>query len=309
MDAPNHLAGGQTHSPGAIPREWRRGIALAAIAWLLLLAILLVTRRLAGAFAEPLPAIYLLALGIVVSFTIWTARLACQPGLQKAAWAPHWFVARGPTLAIVLIGVAVSIPHSNWLAVAVCWLSMAAADVMSLHRGWHGLLANQVYRGQPSARAASRSAGSSPETCLPLVNPVCQQTGPPKIATAAAESNAEALELPGDVRQQITRWHDEAGIDTITGLLRSQITRGERSGTLHVAFCPPFERLPELHVEQSAGPPARIKVAQLQPHGARFEFRLAEPCEAASLIALEFTAFEPAACAGDTNSTSAREIS
>ena len=94
------------------------------------------------------------------------------------------------------------------------------------------------------------------------------------------------------LQQQIFRYRTAAGHETISGILRVDLARGERSGNLHVAFCPPLAKLPQFHCEQAAGPPARLKLAQLETYGARIEFRLNEPLEAEAVLAVEFTAAE-----------------
>jgi hypothetical protein len=68
---------------------------------------------------------------------------------------------------------------------------------------------------------------------------------------------------------------------------------GQRTGTIHVAFCPSLRVTPELAVEQMEGPEARIKTAQLLPYGARVDLKLASPAQESTTVLLQFTARTP----------------
>ena len=64
-----------------------------------------------------------------------------------------------------------------------------------------------------------------------------------------------------------------AGVDRIQGWLKAELEPSERNVTLHVAFCPPFDEMPNLTVVQIAGPECRIKTGQLLPYGVRLELK------------------------------------
>ena len=53
--------------------------------------------------------------------------------------------------------------------------------------------------------------------------------------------------------------------------------RANGSATLYVAFCPPFERLPQVEVEVADDSDANVKFAQVLHNGAQLEVRLAQP--------------------------------
>ena len=77
--------------------------------------------------------------------------------------------------------------------------------------------------------------------------------------------DAEDVILPKGVSQQLTRSQTADGVEELSGWLRIAFVAGQRTGSLHVAFCPPFVTTPELAVEQLDGPEARLKTAQLMP--------------------------------------------
>ena len=74
------------------------------------------------------------------------------------------------------------------------------------------------------------------------------------------------------------------------GWLRLSFAAGQRTGSVHVAFCPPLRVTPEMEVEQIEGPEARIKTAQVLPYGARFDLKLAAAAEQPTTVLLQFTA-------------------
>ena len=101
--------------------------------------------------------------------------------------------------------------------------------------------------------------------------------------------------LSEDVTQQLTRSQAADGVEELSGWLRTAFAAGQRTGSLHVAFCPPFAVTPELEVEQLDGPEARIKTAQLLPYGARLDLKLAAAAEEPTSVLLQFSARTPPA--------------
>ncbi len=54
--------------------------------------------------------------------------------------------------------------------------------------------------------------------------------------------------------QQLTRSRTADGCEAIHGRLVAEFAPGERTVVMHVAFCPPFERLPTVEAEAADGP-------------------------------------------------------
>jgi len=81
-----------------------------------------------------------------------------------------------------------------------------------------------------------------------------------------------------------------AGVERIEGWLKATAEPGERTMNVHVAFCPPFERVPQFTVIQSSGPAVRVRPVQLLPYGVRLELKLNEPSNDRSAIVVEFSA-------------------
>ncbi len=93
--------------------------------------------------------------------------------------------------------------------------------------------------------------------------------------------------------QQLTRSLAADGVEQISGWLRMPFAAGQRSGNLHVAFCPPFATTPELTVEQLGGPEVRIKMPQILPYGVRLDLKLVAPAEEPTAVLIQFSARTP----------------
>ncbi len=94
----------------------------------------------------------------------------------------------------------------------------------------------------------------------------------------------------GQTLQRLVRTRSADGTETIEGWLRASLAAGQRTASVHVAFCPPLPRPPEVAAEQVDGPPARITAAPTLPYGVRFDLKLAEPCDQPCDVVLHCTA-------------------
>jgi hypothetical protein len=109
---------------------------------------------------------------------------------------------------------------------------------------------------------------------------------PARRSSPAVESASTA----NQVVQQLTRSRAADGCEAIHGSLVAEFAAGERTVVLHVAFCPPFERLPTIEAEAVDGPACDVKAAQILHQGARLEARLSRASTAAELVTIEFAA-------------------
>jgi hypothetical protein len=94
----------------------------------------------------------------------------------------------------------------------------------------------------------------------------------------------------GRLLQQLTRSRTADGCETVRGTLLAEFAPGERVVVLHVAFCPPFERLPSVEAEVADGPACDVKVAQVLHQGARLEARLSRASSTAQRVTIEILA-------------------
>ncbi len=121
---------------------------------------------------------------------------------------------------------------------------------------------------------------------------------PDRAARAIGETAGDAPEAgpwsadhpAGDVIQQITRRRAVDGREALSGWIRVPLAAGQRSASVHVAFCPPLPHAPQMTVQQCEGPPARIRAVQVLPYGTRLDVKLVQPSPAPVDLLLEFTA-------------------
>ncbi len=99
----------------------------------------------------------------------------------------------------------------------------------------------------------------------------------------------ERLTAEEQLVQQLTRTTTAAGADVLRATLYASFPPGSRTASVHVAFCPPFASLPHAEFHQASGPAARIKLAQLLAHGARFDVKLSSPAAESQTVCIELT--------------------
>jgi hypothetical protein len=240
----------------AAVQDWTGSV----LTWLLVLAALVVgSRRLSGALAHPLNPPALLAAG---------AALAAAAALRgKRATA-----ARFPASAAVLIaGAALTLPGGSFPATVAFWSVLLAEECWT----WRHVLPRGM-RWLPRGLAAG---DPGPIVAFPHDRPGGPQSG-------GRDDDPPA----DDVLQQLTLRRGEDGGRQLFGWLRLPLVAGQRTGNVHVAFCPPLAAAPAVEVEQITGPPCRIKTAQVLPYGARLEVKLAAPAARPGSVLLRFAA-------------------
>ena len=134
-------------------------------------------------------------------------------------------------------------------------------------------------------------AWSESPSALPVASAVAGVAAGDLLEPLEEESeDLRTLEPATDVLQQLTLSRAKDGSQQLAGWLRMPVGVGQRTGNLHVAFCPPFAKTPEIECEQLSGPPCRIKVAQRLLYGARLELKLAVAATEADSVLLRFSA-------------------
>jgi hypothetical protein len=263
---------------GALPTGWptarqRRHLTRALAAVVVLAAVLLASRRLAGALERPLPAVGLIVVGLALA----GARLA------SSAISDHPSRRDGPalrmepiaTLATLVAGWSVSLPGSSGLGLAVLWLSIIGGEALA----WRSLLrepnrSKNSGRGETGSAAGGRSIGRDPV-----------DRSPEDIEVTPMVELADA-----DTRQHLVLAHTTDGRDVLHGWSRVTFAPGQRTAAIHVAFCPPFLAIPGVWVQASTGPDCRVKIGQLMPYGMRLDVRLSQVDREAVEVTVAFAA-------------------
>jgi hypothetical protein len=161
-----------------------------------------------------------------------------------------------PLVAIALFALACSYPGRRVFDWAVWLLAIAAV-----------LLFERAAKSMESWRRRAADSRNSPDA---------QQVG-----------------RDAEIMQQLTRYRTASGQDVVRGTLAAQFVTGERTTTLYVAFCPPFERLPRVDAEVLEDSSAAVKLAQVLHNGIQLEVRLAKAAPERRMVSVEFFAAEP----------------
>jgi hypothetical protein len=228
------------------------------------LAAILIVRGAAGALIEPPSAPALLLTGLLGLVLAWLSR---SDALSRRAVRDPLFWAAAP--ALFLLALALSLPGGR-TSIGLVWAMVVASEVVALR------IARPKRRGatgEPFAEPPTRGAAADWESL---------------------ESEPPEEELPDAVLQRFTRARSPEGLEMIRGQMRAEFAPGERTVSLHLSFCPPMTRTPELHFEQLSGPPARIKQGSLYAYAARLDLRLKNASEESSAVVVQIAAVETA---------------
>ncbi len=267
-------------------------------------------RRLAGALHEPLGTWALTTTAVVLAIAALAVRVLGRDYIRSAdSSRPSLavLILFGPTAVIAAAAFALSLPGTSVAGLTLLWGLLATAEFAALifaalrHSPWKKLLSHAWLP------LLARSAGRLRSFTSPTAAPTAAQT-PPQPTTALPQPAAvlhagldavldPVLESPtfdktphDQVTQQVVRLQEPDGTETISGWLRASFLPGQRTTRVHLAFCPPFASVPAVEVEQTDGPPARIKTVQLLPYGVRFDLKLSDDAEESLTVLLQFSA-------------------
>jgi len=218
----------------------------------------IVERRWAGALMRPLELGPLLLTAVLIAAVAAMIRVGRLRGTRVALFSRlDWFVMAWISVAVFFSTAALCMPGTAAAGV------VAVGFVAAIEEGcaWTFLLRHLL---QPTPIA------SPPKKCVYYDIP-------------------EAVP-PDEIVQQITRRRNNDGTEQVFGWIRAAFASGQRTGSVHLAFCPPLGAVPELEVEQTDGPESRIKTSQVLSYGARVDLKLAEPAEQPTTVLLQFLA-------------------
>ncbi|MDZ4820579.1 MAG: hypothetical protein SGJ20_16560, partial [Planctomycetota bacterium] len=278
------LAGVDRHFIAHVVAIW---LALA----LLLVATLLLLRRLMGGLDHPLPvngmllvalitvgsAVLVRVLSAVASNAAHDVNHANSPNsaiyasmhwLWSIRWL-HWV----PTVALPVIALALTIPGSSTVAVLLWWGMIIVEEATA----WYLELKPR----------SSTISSKLPDTKMVLTSPLQDDI--------TAEYEGESLDAAdgltdGSVWQQWTRIHAEDGSQSIQGLVKVPFPGLAETAVYHVAFCPSLAAEPTIEAEQVDGPECRIRVTHAYTYGARFELKRNLPVDQPCVVEFEFAA-------------------
>jgi hypothetical protein len=167
-------------------------------------------------------------------------------------------------LAVLAIAASLSLWGSHPVALLGLWAMVVGEEVWA----WRRLLPPMHFTGTKVTKNPHRT---------------------PRPAESPGEER-EPSEPGADVLQQLTLRASAEGGQELSGWLRVPLTAGQRTGSLHVAFCPTFNDVPSVQAEPVSGPDCRIKAAQVLPYGARLDFKLDQPARQGESVLVWFHA-------------------
>jgi len=243
------------------PRDALRGAAVILLLLCWAVAAFLLARRVGGGFVHPLStpamllvAVLLLALSLAIR-SLWRSAGRIAGGSDARRHSLEILVRWGPTPAVLLTALTLSLPQASLAALTVLWIAAINGEVWAI-----------------SGTSNRKHRPGKPQVLHP---------SPPD---SEAPANQEALIA------EMIRTRDEHGREQLSGRVRAEFAAGERVAVLHLVFCPAFRKTPDFQVEHSAGPTARIKTDRLLPHGARIELRRSSENVEPAQVWIEFAA-------------------
>lgn len=251
----------------------QRQLVVAAL-WTILglavaLAVLLMIRRISGAFQTPLSGAAIVLAGLVTEVSIviyrqlWSARhdaatsqhsvLSSQyPILNSLTDNPQTFYLFTLTTLIALsILISLTIPGTPLFGLLIAWLIVIAGEI-----------AQWQFRFQSNWTIQQSITPPPVPPPPPLINEI-----------KSTEAEAVECEIPPGLIQQVTRVL-AGDQESIHALINATIAANDRLAIIHLAFCPPLAEKPELTAHALDSDEAEIRITQAETFGARVEIRL-----------------------------------
>ena len=255
-----------------------------AVAMLAMLAMLFNVRRCSGGLTQPISMVPLLLVALLLAGLALAWRwLWCRSDVTDRRFTALMY-SLGPILVLLLVAGSVSLPGTSYSALLLLWGILVGEEVLA-HWCLYGYLSGRTSRydwlfdmGVPQKHSHISSR----------TDQIGQDEGSDQGPSDAAADFSDNGGLPADVWQQITRARDEDGHDTFHGRLRGDFAVGQRSMSLHVAFCPPLARVPQLICERIQGPDVTVQPVQVLPYGARLDIKRKELGEGCETVIIEF---------------------
>lgn len=259
----------------------------------ILLAALMLSRRLAGAFEAPPPgllvALVSALLFIAGAFAAWLA-LQCQPQVPSPPRAAEALrttedggEGRGEgdnTNARRLDAISNTIFDSTRNRFAVTTLAVLPPTLFGLAVAGSGATGTQM------SILTLAVATAYVVVSIPLTR---QTAG--TVATAIGESDSVEEFDPQDESQHtslIRRWSDDGEI--LEGTAVAEFAPGQKLAVIHVAFCPPTLGTPRVECEPLANIDVRWKLAVAQTYGLRIDVTRRGNLEAAESVPIAYFA-------------------
>lgn len=233
---------------------------LASSPFVLAVALFLAARRVVGALSDPLPPLPLLAMAALLLGWVGAVRAALRGRASRPAnllASPDKLLVGASWVSLLLVAFGCSYPGNR----AVDWLVWLPTIALA----WFGSQISARVRHKLNVRSLFHHISGKPVASI----------------------------SPTDrIVQRLTRYRTADGRDMLHAELQAEFDRGERNSTLYVAFCPPFERLPQVNADISDDVLADVKMTQVLHNGAQLDVRLSSPGTERTTVNIELVASE-----------------
>lgn len=272
-----------------------------AVAILAMVAMWFNVRRCSGGLTQPISMMPLLLVALLLAGLALAWRwLWCRSDVTGSDVTDRRFTALiyslGPILVLLLVAGSVSLPGTSHSALLLLWGVLVAEEGLA-HWCLYGYLSGRTSRYNWLFEMGVRQKHSRVSSQTARIGQVEASDQGPSDAVADFSDNGG---LPADVWQQITRARDEDGHDIFYGRLRGDFAVGQRSMSLHVAFCPPLTRVPQLVCERIQGPDVTVQPVQVLPYGARLDIKRKELGAGGETVIIEFCTINESEKTGGT---------
>ncbi len=254
---------GETSGTESAAMLWLGGVSVLGLALLAL-----TVARLARWWAQPLGpgSLALLALWWMAAGTL--LRYGGQAAAQRWPQLQPWHLPLGTGL-VVWGSLLISFPGTPAVALVFYWLWVLLAETA----GWGFWCLRRSRRQSPGHREATPAVPPLPRGDLAESRSGGLESPSAPVAPAPEAENTSSD--PMDNPQVLQHWQhwDEGTRQRWSGWVRVRRCAGENSATVHVAFCPPMDEVPEVHCEPVAGAEAEVELVRVYAHGAQLRLR------------------------------------
>jgi hypothetical protein len=278
------------------PQDLRTAFALAIWSVTTLVAAVLISRRIGGAFGAETGAVTP-CLAATVAFLFSLAANALRCTANPSATNRKQLVAAAVTLVPPLgIGVALWTSSSalvgGYLTALLVVAALAAIVTRDLSSdavvGNFALLSPPAGRGLPSQSSVQVAVNVQPSSVLELPMHSDQDTiGPDEVPFPVDEESGEA---DPSILQWMTRRQLADGREAVEGAVRIFFESGNRFAVAHIAFVPPLSERPNAECQVLVDFEGRARIGVAQAYGLRIEARRSESDLCALSVEVAFSA-------------------
>ena len=155
-------------------------------------------------------------------------------------------------------------------------------------------LQNPAVGEKQSPSVAESPPPTNPPRAIPpglvLTRPTRDRSGPHFAALDGFETPADETIPPEGVTQRLTRSTAADGTEEFAGWLRMPFAAGQRTASVHLAFCPPFARRRSWRSSRSTARRPASRPRRCSPTAPRLDLKLHAAADSPTDIVLQFAA-------------------